>query len=44
VNLLLDMNLSPAWKPMLEGHGWPTRHWSEVGQADAPDVENPMPP
>jgi predicted nuclease of predicted toxin-antitoxin system len=39
MNLLLDMNLSPAWKPLLEAHGWHTRHWCEVGAANAADAE-----
>jgi predicted nuclease of predicted toxin-antitoxin system len=39
MNLLLDMNLSPAWQPLLEGHGWQTRHWRDVGAPDATDVE-----
>ncbi|WP_058553943.1 DUF5615 family PIN-like protein [Thiohalocapsa sp. ML1] len=39
MNLLLDMNLSPAWKPLLEAHGWHTQHWSEVGAVNAADAE-----
>jgi predicted nuclease of predicted toxin-antitoxin system len=39
MNLLLDMNLSPAWKPLLEAHGWHTQHWCEVGAANAADAE-----
>ena len=39
MNLLLDMNLSPAWKPLLQGHGWHTRHWCEVGATNAADAE-----
>ena len=36
---LLDMNLSPAWKPLLEGHGWHTQHRCEAGAANASDAE-----
>jgi predicted nuclease of predicted toxin-antitoxin system len=39
MNLLLDMNLSPAWKPLLEDHGWQTQHWREIGAASASDAE-----
>lgn len=35
--LLLDMNLSPDWVPVLQRHGWQAVHWSEVGDARASD-------
>lgn len=35
--LLLDMNLSPEWVPVLQRHGWQAVHWSEVGDARASD-------
>lgn len=38
MKLLLDMNLSPAWLPMLASAGWKAAHWSEVGEATASDV------
>jgi predicted nuclease of predicted toxin-antitoxin system len=39
MRLLLDMNLSPAWVPLLRSAGWETAHWSEVGAATAADVD-----
>lgn len=37
--LLVDMNLSPQWIPVLQQHGWPAVHWSEVGDPRASDRE-----
>ena len=37
VNLLVDMNLSPDWIPVLNDHGWPAIHWSAVGDTRASD-------
>lgn len=37
--LLLDMNLSPDWVPVLQRHGWQALHWSEVGDTRASDRE-----
>ena len=31
VKLLVDMNLSPDWVPVLKSHGWSAVHWSTVG-------------
>ena len=31
VRLLIDMNLSPDWVPVLKNHGWLAVHWSTVG-------------
>ena len=31
VKLLIDMNLSPDWVPVLKNHGWSSVHWSTVG-------------
>ena len=39
MRLLVDMNLSPDWIPLLESHGWDAVHWSRVGAANAPDPE-----
>jgi len=39
MNLLVDMNLSPSWVPLLEGAGHHARHWSTVGIANASDRE-----
>ena len=35
--LLLDMNLSPNWAPVLQEHGWQAVHWSDVGDPRASD-------
>ena len=37
--LLLDMNLSPEWVPMLRPQGWEAVHWSTVGDLRATDRE-----
>ena len=39
MKLLVDMNLSPDWVPLLTSHGWHASHWSHVGQGNAPDPE-----
>lgn len=39
MKLMVDMNLSPDWIPMLEAHGWEAKHWSEIGPANAPDTQ-----
>jgi len=39
MKLLVDMNLSPDWVPLLVSHGWDASHWSHVGQGSAPDTE-----
>ncbi len=39
LKLLLDMNLSPEWVPMLREQGWEAVHWSTVGNPRAPDRE-----
>lgn len=31
LKLLIDMNLSPDWVPVLKRHGWSAVHWSTVG-------------
>jgi predicted nuclease of predicted toxin-antitoxin system len=33
------MNLSPLWREVLDGAGHDTIHWSEVGRANASDLE-----
>jgi len=38
MKLLLDMNLSPTWVPVLRSAGWETSHWSAIGAATAPDA------
>ena len=37
MKLLVDMNLSPDWCPVLKRQGWTTAHWSAVGDPRAPD-------
>ena len=39
LEVLVDMNLSPEWVPLLIGHGWAAIHWSTVGDPSAPDSE-----
>jgi predicted nuclease of predicted toxin-antitoxin system len=39
MKLLVDMNLSPDWVPLLTSHGWDASHWSHVCQGNAPDTE-----
>jgi len=37
VKVLVDMNLSPSWVPILERNGFPAVHWSAVGEGSAID-------
>ena len=37
VQVLIDMNLSPDWVPVLQQHGWQAIHWSSVGDPRASD-------
>ncbi len=37
MKVLVDMNLSPQWVPVLERHGWQAVHWSSVGDPRASD-------
>jgi predicted nuclease of predicted toxin-antitoxin system len=39
MKLLIDMNLSPAWVPVLEEAGFSSIHWSAVGSPQASDRE-----
>ncbi len=39
MKLLVDMNLSPDWVPILKKHGHDVIHWSVVGSHRAPDRE-----
>lgn len=36
--LLVDMNLSTEWIPLLQAHGHDAVHWSAVGDPRAPDT------
>lgn len=39
MRILVDMNLSPEWIRVLEGHGHVAVHWSGLGDPAAPDAE-----
>jgi len=39
MKIVLDMNLSPAWIPLLESGGHEVRHWSQIGYPNAPDTD-----
>ena len=39
MKVLVDMNLSPRWVPLLENTGYWATHWSAVGLPSAPDSE-----
>jgi predicted nuclease of predicted toxin-antitoxin system len=38
IAVLVDMNLSVEWIPVLAGAGWPSLHWSKVGDPCAEDA------
>ena len=37
LRLVIDMNLSPDWVPLLVAAGWPSVHWSTIGNTRALD-------
>ena len=37
MKVLVDMNLSPSWVPVLERNGFSAVHWSTTGDGRAPD-------
>ena len=39
MKLLVDMNLSVDWLPLLAARGWKAEHWSPLGPGNAPDSE-----
>jgi len=39
LQILIDMNLSPDWVDVLTMHGWPSLHWSTIGDPKAADRE-----
>ena len=39
VRVVVDMNLSVEWIPVLEKAGWPAVHWSAVGDPRADDAK-----
>lgn len=38
LRIVVDMNLSVEWIPLLEDAGWPAVHWSVVGDPRAEDA------
>jgi predicted nuclease of predicted toxin-antitoxin system len=38
VRIVVDMNLSVEWIPLLEQAGWPSVHWSTIGDPRADDA------
>ena len=39
LRLVVDVNLSPEWVPVLNDAGFETIHWVQVGNPSAPDRE-----
>ena len=39
MNILVDMNLSPDWVPVIKEGGWEAVHWSQVGNPRASDID-----
>ncbi|EXJ13985.1 DUF5615 family PIN-like protein [Imhoffiella purpurea] len=39
LRLVIDVNLSPEWVPVLTGAGFETLHWTQIGDPSAPDRE-----
>lgn len=39
ISILIDMNLSPEWVDVLSQHGWPSVHWSAIGDVKASDSQ-----
>ena len=39
MKILVDVNLSPKWVPLIRDRGWQAVHWSEIGASRAPDQE-----
>ena len=37
IKILIDMNLSSNWVPLLQNAGWSATHWSTVGDPKATD-------
>lgn len=37
IKILIDMNLSPDWVPLLHEAGWSATHWCTVGDPKATD-------
>jgi len=39
VKVIVDMNLAPAWCDALRSAGFEARHWRDLGDPRAPDLE-----
>ncbi len=39
MRLLVDMNLSPDWVPLLGSRGWKAIHWTSLGKGNEPDPD-----
>jgi predicted nuclease of predicted toxin-antitoxin system len=39
MKILVDMNLSPEWIPLLQQHGFDAVHWISIGKPNAPDAD-----
>src|SRR5690349_3907359 len=39
LSFVVDMNFSPIWVEFLSALGWPSDHWSNIGDARAEDDE-----
>lgn len=39
MRIVIDMNRSPAWVEVMKGAGLDAIHWSQIGEADAADIE-----
>jgi hypothetical protein len=37
MRLLVDMNLSPDWVPLLGSRGWKAIHWTSLGKGNEPE-------
>ena len=40
MRILIDMNLSPEWQPILQKQGFEAIHWSSVGAGNGPGHRN----
>jgi len=39
LRLIVDVNLSPDWIPVLKEAGFEAKHWTQIGDPSAPDRE-----
>ncbi|MBU6359086.1 MAG: DUF5615 family PIN-like protein [Chloroflexota bacterium] len=38
MKIVIDMNFSPSWVPVLIGQGWTAIHWTSIGPPNASDI------